>query len=157
MLLKKPRTDVEGDDGPPPRRLLVAGVDEAACEIYAGVLATYGFETAATPLSDVVTELRDSLYGCALLVGTDGAESSAFKQLDAIRHSDHTHVRRTAVVLLASSRSQQMFAWETGIDGLVTMPAEAADIVATIEEVLARPRLERYEHRQAMLEAARNE
>ncbi len=156
-MLKKPRTEVEADDGPPPRRILVAGSDEAACEIYSNVLATYDFETAATPLPNVVTELRDTLYGCALLVGTDGAESSALKQLDSIRHSDHTHVRRTAVVLLASSRSRQMFAWEAGIDGFVVMPAEVTDIITAVEEVLARPRLERYNHRQAMLEAARGE
>jgi DNA-binding NtrC family response regulator len=156
-LLKKPKTDIEADDGPPPRRLLIAGGDEAACEVYAGVLATYGFETASTALPNVVTELRDTLYGCAVLVGTDGAESSAMKQLDAIRQSDHTHVRRTAVVLLTSSKSRQMFAWETGIDGFIVMPAEAADIVAAIEDVLARPRLERYNHRQAMLQQARKE
>lgn len=156
-MLKKPRTDVEADDGPPPRRILIAGSDEAACEVYAGVLATFDFETAAAPLPNVVTELRDTLFGCALLVGTDGAESTALKQLDAIRHSDHTHVRRTAVVLLASGKTRQMFAWEAGIDGFVVMPAEVTDIVTAVEEVLARPRLERYNHRQAMLEVARSD
>jgi CheY-like chemotaxis protein len=156
-LLKKSKSDIEGDDGPPPRRILVAGSEEAVCEVYAGVLATFGFETAAAPLPSVVTELRDTLYGCAVLVGTSGSESTAMKQLDAIRHSDHTHVRRTAVVLLASNKNRQLFAWETGIDGFIVMPADAADIATAIEEVLARPRLERYNHRQAMLEIARSE
>jgi DNA-binding NarL/FixJ family response regulator len=72
-----------------------------------------------------------------------------------MRHSDHTHVRRTAAVMLASSRNKQIFAWETGIDGFIVMPAEATEIVTAIEDVLARPRLERYNHRQAMLEAAK--
>ena len=148
---------MEGDEGPPPRRLLIAGTDEAACQVYAGLLATYDFETEATPLANVVPELRDTLYGCAVLVGTAGAESTALKQLDAIRHSDHTHVRRTAVVLLASGTSRRMFAWEAGIDGFVVMPADATYIASTIDEVLARPRLERYNHRQAMLAEARNE
>lgn len=156
-MLKKPRTEVEGDDGPPPRRVLIAGSDQAACEVYAGVLATYDFDTDSVPLPDVLSELRDTLYGCAVLVGTEGAESSAFKQLDLIRHSDHTHVRRTAVVLLAASKARQMFAWEAGIDGFVVMPADVTDIVSAIEDVLARPRLERYNHRQAMLAAALNE
>lgn len=148
---------MEGDDGPPPRRLLIAGTDEAACQVYAGLLATFDFETGATPLANVVPELRDTLHGCAVLVGTGGAESTALKALDAIRHSDHTHVRRTAVVLLASGTNRRMFAWEAGIDGFVVMPADATDIATTIDEVLARPRLERYNHRQAMLAEARNE
>jgi DNA-binding NtrC family response regulator len=156
-LLKRPRADaVEGDDGPPPRRILVAGAEESVCEVYAGVLAAFDFETATTPLGDVVSELRETLYGCAVLVGTTGSESTALKQLDAIRHSDHTHVRRTAVVLLASNNNRRMFAWESGIDGFVVMPADVADIATAIDEVLARPRLERYNHRQAMLEAARD-
>lgn len=156
-MRKKPRTEIEADDGPPPRRVLIAGSDEDASKIYAGVLATYDFETAAVPLPNVLSELRDTLYGCAVLVGSDGAESTALKELDAIRHSDLTHVRRTAVVLLSSSTARQMFAWEAGIDGFVVMPAEANEIVAAIEDVLARPRLERYNHRQDMLERLRQE
>lgn len=148
---------MDSDEGSTPRRLLIAGTDEPACQVYAGVLATFDFETDAAPLPDVVPHLRDSLYGCAVLVGTEGAESTALKQLDSIRHSDHTHVRRTAVVLLASNKNRKMFAWEAGIDGFVVMPAEAASIASCIDQVLARPRLERYNYRQAMLDAARNE
>jgi DNA-binding response OmpR family regulator len=156
-LLKKPKSDIEGDDGPPPRRILVAGSEEAVCETYARVLSTFDFDTVATPLPNAVSELRDSLFGCALLVGTSGVESSALKQLDSIRHSDHTHVRRTAVVFLASSTRNQMFAWEAGVDGFVVMPAEAAEVAEAVNEVLARPRLERYNHRQAMIATAREE
>jgi hypothetical protein len=157
-LLKKSKTDAEPtDDGPPPRRLLIAGNDEAPCEVYAGVLASYGFETESTPLSGLVPVLRDTVYGCVVLLATGGAESTALKQLDAMRHSDHTHVRRTAAIMLASSKNKRLFAWESGVDGFVIMPAEAAEIVECIEDVLARPRLERYNHRQAMLAKARAE
>ena len=157
-MLKKSKTDADpSDDGPPPRRLLIAGTDEAPCEVYAGVLASYDFDTTTSPLSELVPTLRDTLYGCAVLVATGGTESSALKQLDAMRHSDHTHVRRTAAVMLASSKRKRLFAWESGVDGFIVMPAEAADIVSCIEDVLARPRLERYNHRQAMLAKARAE
>lgn len=157
-MLKKSRTDGEpNDDGPPPRRLLIAGTDEAPCDVYANVLATFGFETESTPLSGMLNALRDTLYGCVVLVATGGTESSALKQLDAMRHSDHTHVRRTAAVMLASSKSRRIFAWESGVDGFLVMPAEATEIVACIEDVLARPRLERYNHRQEMLAKARAE
>lgn len=157
-MLKKSKTDNEPtDDGPPPRRLLVAGVDEAPCEVYAGVLASYGFETESAPLSGLIPILRESVYGCVVILAAGGAESTALKQLDAMRHSDHTHVRRTAAVMLASSKSKRLFAWESGVDGFIIMPAEAAEIVECIEDVLARPRLERYNHRQAMLAKAREE
>ncbi|MFP3906468.1 MAG: hypothetical protein ACLFWR_05515 [Acidimicrobiales bacterium] len=148
---------MDSDEGAAPRRLLIAGTDEPTCQVYAGVLATFDFETETAPLANVVPHLHDTLYGCALLVGTGGDESTALKQLDSIRHSDHTHVRRTAVVLLASNKNRKMFAWEAGIDGFVVMPAEAANIASCIDQVLARPRLERYNYRQAMLDAARRE
>jgi DNA-binding response OmpR family regulator len=157
-LLKKSKTDGETqDDGPPPRRLLIAGNDEAPCEVYAGVLASYGFETESAPLGGLVPALHETVYGCVVLLATGGAESTALKQLDAMRHSDHTHVRRTAAVMLATSRSKRLFAWESGVDGFIVMPAEATEIVECIEDVLARPRLERYNHRQAMLAKARDE
>ena len=157
-MLKKSKTDAEPtDDGPPPRRLLIAGNDEAPCEVYAGVLGSYGFETETTPLSGLIPVLRDTVYGCVVLIAAAGSESTALKQLDAMRHSDHTHVRRTAAVMLASTKSKRLFAWESGVDGFIVMPAEATEIVECIEDVLARPRLERYNHRQAMLAKARSE
>ncbi len=148
---------MDGDDGPPPRRLLIAGNDEAACRVYAGLLATYTYQTETVPLADVVSELRDTLYGCVVLVGTSGEESSALKQLDSIRHSDHTHVRRTAVMLLASGTNRRVFAWEAGVDGFITMPADAAEIAGHIDQILQRPRLERYQHRQDMVKKINTE
>jgi DNA-binding response OmpR family regulator len=157
-LLKKSKSEGDPqDEGPPPRRLLIAGTDEAPCEVYAGVLGSYGFETESAPLSSLVPALRDTVYGCVVLLASGGTESTALKQLDAMRHSDHTHVRRTAAVMLASSKSKRLFAWESGVDGFIVMPAEASEIVECIEDVLARPRLERYNHRQAMLAKARGE
>lgn len=157
-MLKKSKSEGDPqDEGPPPRRLLIAGTDEAPCEVYAGVLGSYGFETVTAPLSGLVPALRDTVFGCVVLLATGGGDSTALKQLDAMRHSDHTHVRRTAAVMLASSKSKRLFAWESGVDGFIVMPAEAAEIVECIEDVLARPRLERYNHRQAMLSKARGE
>lgn len=151
-MLKRPKTENEGDEGPPPRRIFVAGSDDAACTVYADVLATFGFETECGSFDTLVPTLRDRLVGCAVVVGTDTAESSALKQVDAMRHSDHTQVRRTAIVLLTSSRNRQLFAWESGIDGFIVMPAQADEIAAEVDTVLARPRLERYNHRQAVLD-----
>ena len=151
-MLRRSRTDKHGDGEVPPRRLLVAGADLQACSIYADVLSSYDFETSIDTLDDAVGTMCDTVFGCVVIVGTGDAEKMALKQVHAIRHNDHVQVRRTAVVLFAGSDRNQLFAWETGIDGLVEMPAHVDDIVAEIEAVLARPRLERYNHRQAMVE-----
>ncbi|MGY6500096.1 MAG: hypothetical protein ACXIVQ_04235 [Acidimicrobiales bacterium] len=116
------------------------------------MLATFGFEAECGSFDTLVPTLRDNLFGCAVIVGTETAESSALKQVDAVRHSDHTQVRRTAIVLLTSNRARQLFAWESGVDGFVVMPAQADELAAELDTVLARPRLERYNHRQAMLD-----
>jgi hypothetical protein len=103
----------------------------------------------------VVSTAAANHFGVAVLVGTGQDEGGAIKTVDDMRQSEQQQVRRTAALLLTSSSRNRMFAWETGIDGLVVMPSHLDAIVAEIESILARPRLSRYEYRQAMVEQAR--
>jgi DNA-binding response OmpR family regulator len=154
-LLKRHKTDrSDGDDGPAPRRVLIAGADDDASRVYAGVVSSYDIDAVPARFDDALSELRDGQYGCVVLVGTAHGETAAFKQLAVIRNSDHTHVRRTGVVMLAAP-GREVAAWEAGVDGFLVMPADAGDLVADLNQVLDRSRTERADHRQAMLEAAR--
>ena len=152
-MLKRSRTDEK--DGGAPRRLLIAATSDHVRDTYGGLLAAAGFDTVSCALAAAATAANEEHVGCAVLVGTGPDEGAAIAHVDEMRHSDHQHVRRTAVLLLASSARNQIFACESGIDGLVVLPAHLEDIVAAVQDILARPRLERYDHRQAMLAAAR--
>jgi len=155
-LPKRPRAGGAGnDEAPPPRRLLIAANQADARETYVGLLRAAGFDSVDCELGAAVARAADTHGGVALLVGTGTDEGTAIKVVDDMRHSDHQQVRRTAALLLASSGRNRIYAWETGIDGFVVMPVHLDQIVGEIEAILTRPRLSRYDHRQAMIADAR--
>lgn len=156
-MLKRPRADGSGgEEAPPPRRLLIAANQADARKTYVALLRTAGFDSVACELGAAPATAAETHVGVALLVGTGADEGTAIKAVDDMRHSDHQQVRRTAALLLASSGRNRIYAWETGIDGFVVMPAHLDQIVREVEEILVRPRLSRYDHRQAMIADARS-
>lgn len=155
-MLKRQRPDgPDGDGAPAPRRLLIAANSTETRDTYAGLLRAAGFDSVACALSSAVSKATENHVGVAVMVGTGHDEGTAMKVVADMRQSDQQQVRRTAALLLTSSNRNRMFAWEAGIDGFVVMPAHLDTIVAEIETILARPRLARYDHRQAMIEQAR--
>ena len=155
-MLKRPRPDGPSSEDAPPRRLLIAANTPEARDTYAGLLRAAGFDSVVCGLDSVVSTAAQTHVGVAVLVGTGPDEGGAIKATDDMRNSEHQQVRRTAALLLATTGRNRIFAWETGIDGFVQMPEHLDRIVAEIESILARPRLSRFEHRQAMIAAARD-
>ncbi|MBK5223175.1 MAG: response regulator transcription factor [Acidimicrobiia bacterium] len=156
-MLKRQKTEQKpaDQDEPPSGSILIAATDPDARATYAAVLATRGFEAAECELADAGTVTSGTKYGCTVVVGTGADENTAITQISHMRNSEHQQVRRTAVLLLVPSARNQIYAWESGIDGFLVLPAHVDDLVADVRAILARPRLERFNHRQAMLERSR--
>lgn len=152
-MLKRSKTDDEidleaaGTGG----RVLVINDDPDACELVARLVESAGWP--ATRLHDIHGVGEALLAGSYLAVVIDSLTvgiTDAFKALDDIRNGDAA-IRDLAVIIIASTDTNRLFAYQSGVDGFVVRPVHADEFLDVVRMVLARDPDERVEYRRAQL------
>lgn len=151
-MLKRSKTDDEIElAAAGTGTVLVVNDDPDACELIARLLEVAGFTaTRATNLDAVADALDDGPFQAIIIDSMSLGVTSAFKLLDQIR-SDGPERRDIAVVILAATDTNRLFAFQSGADGFGVRPIHATELLDTIRTVLARDPDERVEFRRAQL------
>jgi two-component system, NtrC family, nitrogen regulation response regulator NtrX len=151
-LLKRSKTDDEIDAAAAGTgTVLVVNDDRDACELIARLLETAGFT--ARRLNDLdasADALDDGPYLAIIIDSLSCGVTAAFKLLDEIR-SGAPDVRHVAVVILAATDTNRLFAYQSGADGFAVRPIHGTELIDLVRSVLARDPDERVEYRRAQL------
>ncbi len=151
-MLKRSKTDDEIDAAAAGTgTVLVVNDDRDACELIARLLETAGF--AARRLNDLdasADALADGPYQAVIIDSLSCGVTAAFKLLDEIRGGG-PDIRHVAVVILAATDTNRLFAYQSGADGFAVRPIHGSELVDMVRSVLARDPDERVEYRRAQL------
>ena len=132
------RSRWEGDDRRGPATVLIAGDVADANELLTRVLTSHGYRTVAVQSVDAgVVRAVETLPRVALIDLSTRGMGSSLQLLDAIRSHEDERVRRTRVIVVAGSRANRNFAFQSGADGFLLRPFHANDLLELIEQVLA--------------------
>ena len=151
-MLKRSKTDDEIDAAAAGTgTVLVVNDDRDACELIARILEAAGF--AARRLHDLdasADALTDGPYQAVIIDSLSCGVTAAFKLLDEIR-AGGPDIRHVAVVILAATDTNRLFAYQSGADGFAVRPIHSSDLIDLVRSVLARDPDERVEYRRAQL------
>lgn len=150
MLRRGKKKRPQGEPG----KLLLAAYDEESATLISRILKTVGHTVVTGPLSqDALLPLSsaDPAFDVVLIDTGTGRTADGLKLLEQIRslENDRSDV---AVILLGGSARNQLFSWQSGVDGFVVRPVHANEIIAEVEDVLARDPAHRQTHRQAEID-----
>jgi DNA-binding response OmpR family regulator len=151
-LLKRSKTDDEIDlAAAGTGTVLVVNDDADACELIARILEASGFSARRlTDLADASAALAEGPYQAVIIDSLSLGVTAAFKLLDDIRGGG-PDVRNVAVVILAATDTNRLFAYQSGADGFAVRPIHASELLDTVRGVLAREPEERIEYRRTQL------
>ena len=151
-MLKRSKTDDEIDAAAAGTgTVLVVNDDRDACELIARLLESAGFS--ARRLHDLDSSSRalsEGPYQAIVIDSLSCGVTAAFKLLDEIR-GGAPDVRHVAVVILAATDTNRLFAYQSGADGFAVRPIHASELIDVVRSVLARDPDERVEYRRAQL------
>lgn len=138
----------DGTERRRPANVLVVNDDGNACELLVRFLSLAGFYT------DGAHTDTEALYGmvhhlprCVVLDMQAGGVGSSLKILDQIRNHEDRRVNTARVVLCAPSPKNRSFSFQSGADAFLVRPFHLDELVAKVNDVLARPQTERARHR----------
>lgn len=130
----------EGDERREPALVLIAGDLADSNELISRVLVSEGYRTATVDTVDAalihIVEHRPRVVVVDL---SSRGIGTSLRLLDLIRSHDSEVVRRTRVIVVARSRANRTFTFQSGADGFLLRPYHAAELVTMIETVLAVP------------------
>jgi CheY-like chemotaxis protein len=126
------------DDAPDIRRLLDLVLS----------MAGYSVVEAATGV-DAVRMLRDDPLPDIVLLDVQMPEMDGWETLERLRGDPHTEGLPVIVCTVAGMAQDGLRAWTLGCDGFVTKPVNLVDLVAQVDQVLARDDDERAAVRQS--------
>ncbi len=153
-MLKRSKTDDEIDLAEVGNRsgaVLVLNDDRDACELIARLIESAGWPAERTYVVDeVVPQLASGPYLAVVVDSMSIGITAAFRVLDEIRKST-PDVRNIAVVILAATDTNRLFAFQSGVDGYVVRPVHADELLDVVRLVLTRTNDERVEFRRAQL------
>ena len=137
--------------------VLVVHEDADGCEVLARVLerGTGLLVLRAHESGEMTAALRNQPT-CVVLDVTSGGVGGNLKLLDAVRNHTDEATAAARVILIAASSSNEMFSWQAGIDAFLKRPFHADELVATVQDALARPDDERKAHRREMIDEIAN-
>jgi CheY-like chemotaxis protein len=136
-----------------PTSVLVVHEDPAGCEVLARVIGRgTGLPVHRANDSVEMTAALGQQPGCVVLDVTAGGVGGNLKLLDAVRNHADEVTAGACVVVIAASSSNEMFSWQAGIDAFLKRPFHADELVATVQEAMARPDEQRAAHRREMIE-----
>ena len=134
--------------------VLVAGDLAEANELLARLLGSHGYRTVtAGSVDGGVARAVEELPRVAVIDLSARGIGSSLQLLDAIRSNDDERVRRIRTIIVARSRSNRIFSFQSGADGFLLRPFHANDLLAMIEQVTAVPEDELPVHRRRMIDA----
>jgi DNA-binding response OmpR family regulator len=147
MLRRK--TDIwNGKERRSPASILVVNEEADACELLARFLGEAGYETVSAGTdADAMYQMIHHLPRCVVLDMQAGGVGSSLRILDQIRSYEDGRLSNARVVLCAQSPKNRTFSFQSGADAFVIRPFHLADLIAQIEDVLARPHDQRARHR----------
>ena len=151
-MLKRSKTDDEIElAAAGTGTVLVVNDDRDACELIARLLEASGFSARRVNDLDAVSDaLADGPYQAIIIDSLSLGVTPAFKLLDEIRGGG-PDVRHVAVVILAATDTNRLFAYQSGADGFAVRPIHGAELIDLVRSVLARDPDERVEYRRAQL------
>ena len=134
--------------------VLVAGDVGDANELLSRVLASHGYRAVTAGSVDAgVARAVEELPRVAVIDLSTRGIGSSLQLLDAIRSNDDERVRRIRTIVVARSRSNRTFSFQSGADGFLLRPFHANDLLEMIEQVTAVPEDELPVHRRRMIDA----
>lgn len=151
-MLKRSKTDDEIDAAAAGTgTVLVVNDDRDACELIARLLETAGFTARRlTDLDASADALADGPYLAVVIDSLSCGVTVAFKLLDEIRGGG-PDIRHVAVVILAATDTNRLFAYQSGADGFAVRPIHGSELIDLVRSVLARDPDERVEYRRTQL------
>ena len=136
-----------------PMSVLTVHEDPAGCEVLARVISRgTGLPVHRAHDSVEMTSALKEQPTCVVLDVTSGGVGGNLKMLDAVRNHADEVTAGARVILIAASSSNEMFSWQAGIDAFLKRPFHADELVATVQDAIARPDEERKVHRREMIE-----
>lgn len=131
-----------------PWNLVIAADDAVVAELYQRVLKSKDYKiTVATSADSTLSMAKRDRPHLILLDLTEAGAGGNLRVLQAIRNHEDDDVFAIRVILIGSQASNRLFAWESGIDSFMLRPFHAKDLMAEIENVMARSDDERPHHR----------
>ncbi len=152
-MLKRSKTDEEIDlDGSRTGgTVLVVNDDPDACELVARLVESAGWAADRHhDVHSVVDELEQTNHSAVIIDSLTIGITDAFKALDDIR-SGSADIRNVAIVIIASTDTNRLFAYQSGVDGFVVRPVHADELLDVLRMVFSRTNDERVEYRRAQL------
>jgi len=152
-LLKRSKTDeeIDLDAASPGGRVLVVNDDPDACELVARLVESAGWPADRHhDIHSILDQLDGGAYVAVVVDSLTIGITDAFKALDDIR-SGAAQIRNVGVVIIASTDTNRLFAYQSGVDGFVVRPAHADELLEVLRTVIGRSNDERVEFRRAQL------
>lgn len=156
-MLKRSKTDeIDLAVGGGGSTILVVNDDADACELVARLVESAGWPAARkTDLGGVGATLAAGSFGGVVIDSLSCGVTEAFKVLDEIRGGGGS-VRDLPVVILASSDTNRLFAYQSGADGFVVRPFHSDELLDAVGLVMGRSADERADWRRAQLMGGAN-
>jgi DNA-binding response OmpR family regulator len=137
--------------------VLVVADDADGAEVMVRLLARAGHEVTVAPAQQAtLVALTRRAVHCVILNLTVAGRGGNLKVLDAIRTNPDDRVASARVVLVSPGGTNRLFAWESGVDGFLSMPFHVDALLAEIEEVVERRESDRKQHRRTERDRARD-
>jgi DNA-binding response OmpR family regulator len=131
--------------------VLVLNEDRDACELVARLVESAGWPALrAFDLDGVMTGLTQGEVAGVVIDSLGTGISAAFRVLEEIRGSA-PGVAGTAVIILAATETNRLFAFQSEADGFVVRPFHSDELLETVRAVLVRSPDERLRYRKAQL------
>ncbi len=153
-MLKRSKTDEEIDlaeAGTSGGSILVINDDRDVCELIARLVEGDGWPAVRSyALDGVPAQLADGTFGAVIVDSMSCGITAAFRVLDEIRTSG-PDIRNIAVIILAATDTNRLFAFQSGVDGYVVRPVHADEFLDVLRLILSRSHDERVDFRRSQL------
>jgi len=93
----------------------------------------------------------DAVAGVVASFTTTGT-SGGLRLIDALRNHPLERINQLRVLLISDQPRQQIFCLQAGADAILMRPFSDKELVATAEEMLARPDQDRESYRRSMVD-----
>lgn len=151
-MLKRSKTDDEIDLelSSTGGRVLTVNDDHDACELIARLVESAGWPADRVYAIDDVVGALTADHTAVVIDSLTLGVNEAFRALDDIR-SGPADVRNVAVIIIATTDTNRLFAFQSGVDGFVVRPVHGEEVLDLLRLVLARSTDERAEYRRSQL------
>jgi CheY-like chemotaxis protein len=119
--------------------LVVANDDPDACEVVARVLELDGYEVSRVAGAEAVAGVVQRTGSTGVLLDLmDGGFGANLEALERLRAGAGAPGREVRVVLVGAQESQELFGWQSGIDGFLVRPFHERDLRRVMADALDR-------------------